>query len=219
MDHFFSSLNFRHSSFITQNTLPVWHHHSLVNIFHVVCGPHTYHLVQLFSFSFSFFLSITKPSEKKKRKKIPRSDHRTQWKKKKKKRKRKKETQIKRKKKKPPSVKGKRKRKWRWRNARIEPSEERKKKWSKVAAKVWQWILPCSVIYGNAIKLWFMETKNIWNVFSVSITHNSKIKELSDGNRVMVVPNGLLAIDPTIFELWVMETENWVMEKSHPNTS
>ena len=38
-------------------------------------------------------------------------------------------------------------------------------------------------------------------MFSVSITHNSKIKELSDGNRVMVVPNGLLAIGPTIFEL------------------
>ena len=99
------------------------------------------------------------------------------------------------------------------------PVKKEKKKWSKVAAKVWQWILPCSVIYGNAIKLWFMETENIWNVFSVSITHNSKIKELSDGNRVMVVPNGLLAISPTIFELWVMETENWVMEKGHPNTS
>ena len=38
-------------------------------------------------------------------------------------------------------------------------------------------------------------------MFSVSITHNSKIKELSDGNRVMAVPNGLLAIGPTIFEL------------------
>ena len=30
-----------------------------------------------------------------------------------------------------------------------------------------------------------METKNRQNVFSVSITHNSKIRELSDGNRVM----------------------------------
>ena len=29
-----------------------------------------------------------------------------------------------------------------------------------------------------------METENK-NVFSVSITHNSKIKELSDGNKVM----------------------------------
>ena len=28
-----------------------------------------------------------------------------------------------------------------------------------------------------------METKNSQKVFSVSITHNSKIKELSDGNK------------------------------------
>ena len=46
-----------------------------------------------------------------------------------------------------------------------------------------------------------METENSENVFSVSITHNSKIREVSDGNRVMVVPNGLLAMVPTIFEL------------------
>ena len=31
-----------------------------------------------------------------------------------------------------------------------------------------------------------METENSQNVFSVSITHNSKIRELSDGNRVIV---------------------------------
>ena len=30
-----------------------------------------------------------------------------------------------------------------------------------------------------------MEIENSQNVFSVSITHNSKIRELSDGNRVM----------------------------------
>ena len=30
-----------------------------------------------------------------------------------------------------------------------------------------------------------METENSQNVFSVSITHNSKIRELSDENRVM----------------------------------
>ena len=30
-----------------------------------------------------------------------------------------------------------------------------------------------------------METENSQNVFLVSITHNSKIRELSDGNRVM----------------------------------
>ena len=46
-----------------------------------------------------------------------------------------------------------------------------------------------------------MEIENSENVFSVFITHNSKIRELSDENRVMVVPNGLLAMSPTIFEL------------------
>ena len=30
-----------------------------------------------------------------------------------------------------------------------------------------------------------METENSQKLFSVSITHNSKIRELSDGNRVM----------------------------------
>ena len=32
-----------------------------------------------------------------------------------------------------------------------------------------------------------METENSQNVFSVSITNNSKIRELSDGNRVMEI--------------------------------
>ena len=31
-----------------------------------------------------------------------------------------------------------------------------------------------------------METENSQKLFSVSITHNSKIRELSDGNRVIV---------------------------------
>ena len=30
-----------------------------------------------------------------------------------------------------------------------------------------------------------METENSLKLFSVSITHNSKIRELSDGNKVM----------------------------------
>ena len=46
-----------------------------------------------------------------------------------------------------------------------------------------------------------METENSQNVFSVSITHNSKIRELSDENKVMVQLNGLLTMGPTIFEL------------------
>ena len=32
-----------------------------------------------------------------------------------------------------------------------------------------------------------METENSQNVFSVSITYNSKIRELSDGNKVMEI--------------------------------
>ena len=73
--------------------------------------------------------------------------------------------------------------------------------------------------YNIAIELWVIETENSQNVFSVSITHNSKIRELSDGNRVMDFPNNLFAMGPTIFELRVMETENWVMETGHPNSS
>ena len=34
----------------------------------------------------------------------------------------------------------------------------------------------------------------------------------------MVVPNGLLVMGSTIFELWVMETELWVMKIDDPNT-
>ena len=34
-----------------------------------------------------------------------------------------------------------------------------------------------------------METENSQNVFSVSIIHNSKIRELSDGNRIMSYGN------------------------------
>ena len=30
-----------------------------------------------------------------------------------------------------------------------------------------------------------METENSEKLFSISITHNSKIRELSDGNRIM----------------------------------
>ena len=39
-----------------------------------------------------------------------------------------------------------------------------------------------------------METENNQNVFSVSLTNNSKIIELSDGNRVIVQPNGYWAM-------------------------
>ena len=76
----------------------------------------------------------------------------------------------------------------------------------------------CVFNYNIAIELWVMETENSQNMFSVSITHNSKIRELNDGNRVMNFPYNLFAIGPTIFELWVMEIEIWVMEIAKPNT-
>ena len=46
-----------------------------------------------------------------------------------------------------------------------------------------------------------METENSQKLFSVSITHNSKIRELSDGNRVIIWPPNLFTMGPTIFEL------------------
>ena len=43
----------------------------------------------------------------------------------------------------------------------------------------------CVFNYKNVIELWVLKTENSQKLFSVSITHNSKIRELSDGNRVM----------------------------------
>ena len=74
LDANFSSLNFHHSIFVTyHSSLKIPYpfrtitHLSLLNIFHIVCGPHTCHSVQLFFF---FFLApkLIEPSEKKKKK-------------------------------------------------------------------------------------------------------------------------------------------------------
>ena len=77
----------------------------------------------------------------------------------------------------------------------------------------------CVFNYKNAIELWVMETKNNQKLFSVSITHNLKIRELSDETELWKqsyhLPNNLFDIGPTIFELWVMETENWVIKKGN----
>ena len=59
----------------------------------------------------------------------------------------------------------------------------------------------CVFNYNIVIELWVMKTENSQNVFSVSITHNSKIRKLSDGNRVIDFLNYLFAMGPTIFEL------------------
>ena len=45
----------------------------------------------------------------------------------------------------------------------------------------------CVFNYKNIIELWVMKTKNSQKLFSVSITHNSKIRELSDGNKVIEI--------------------------------
>ena len=62
----------------------------------------------------------------------------------------------------------------------------------------------CVFNYNIAIELWVMETENNQNVFSVSITHNSKIKELSDENRVIICQiTFLLWVPPFLsYKLW-----------------
>ena len=54
-----------------------------------------------------------------------------------------------------------------------------------------------------------METENSQNVFSVSITYNSKIRELSDGNRVIVCQTDIeLWVSPFLsYELWKLRIE------------
>ena len=54
-----------------------------------------------------------------------------------------------------------------------------------------------------------MKTENSQNVFSISITHNSKIRELSDGNRVIVGQTTFLSWVPPFlsYELWKLRIE------------
>ena len=61
-----------------------------------------------------------------------------------------------------------------------------------------------------------METENSQNVFLVSITHNSKIRKLNDGNRVMETElwtfqtTFLLWVPPFFsYELWKLRIELW----------
>ena len=68
----------------------------------------------------------------------------------------------------------------------------------------------CVFNYKNVIELWVMETENNQNVFSVSITHNSKIRELSDENKVMKTRLSF-AKQPFCYgshHFWVMSYEN-----------
>ena len=54
-----------------------------------------------------------------------------------------------------------------------------------------------------------MKTENTQNVFSISITHNSKIRELNDGNRVIVCQTTFLSLVPPFlsYELWKLRIE------------
>ena len=71
-------------------------------------------------------------------------------------------------------------------NRTANPGEEKKEVKSGQKVRLVLFVGPlCVFNYNIAIELWVMETKNSQNVFSVSITHNSKIRELSDGNRVI----------------------------------
>ena len=67
----------------------------------------------------------------------------------------------------------------------------------------------CVFNYNIVIELWVMEIENSQKLFSVFITHNSKIRELSDGNRVIVCQtNFLLWVPPFLsYELWKQRIE------------
>ena len=111
----------------------------------------------------------------------------------------------------PRKRKEKKKKKKKTQTANANPGKEKEKekkkvkRWSKVAA-----VGPlCVFNYNIAIDLWVMETENSQKLFSVSITHNSKIRELSDGNRVIVCQtNFLLWVPPFLsYELWKQRIE------------
>ena len=63
-----------------------------------------------------------------------------------------------------------------------------------------------------------METENNQNVFSISITYNSKIKELSDENKVMTSQTTfLLWVSPFLsYELWKLRYELWKLLNQTP---
>ena len=133
------------------------------------------------SFFFFFFLipKLTEPSKKKKEQTEP-------VKKQRQKKKRKKEEIQNR-----PNIQPRRKKK---RRKKKEPNSQPRKRKEKKSQKMVKscgcvlFVGPlCVFNYNIVIELWVMETENNQNVFSISITPNSKIRELSDGNRVMEI--------------------------------
>ena len=93
-----------------------------------------------------------------------------------------------------------------------QPRRRKEKKNQKVV-KSCGWVLfvgpLCVFNYNIAIELWVMETENSQNVFSVFITHNSKIRELSNENRVIVRQTDIeLWVRPFLsYELWKLRIE------------
>ena len=160
-------------------------HFPSLNIFHTICRPHTCHPVQLFLFFFSSVPKLTEPSKKKNQNRL------NQWKKKKNKKKKKKKKEL-----------------------NSQPRRRKGKKSQKVV-KSCGWVLFMNPLYVFnyiiVIELWIMETENSQNVFSVSIIHNSKIRELSDGNRVIVRQMDIeLWVSPFLsYKLWKLKIELW----------
>ena len=133
--------------------------------------------------------------------------HRTYWKKQKKKH-RTDRTSEKNKKKNKNRPKWKKEEEEEKKKKRTEqPTKRGKEKKSKVV-KSCGWVLfvspLCVFNYNIAIELWVMETENNQNVFLVSITHNSKIRELNDGNIIIICQTTFLSwVSPFLsYELW-----------------
>ena len=94
-----------------------------------------------------------------------------------------------------------------------QPTQEKEKKKVKSGQKV-QLVLfvgpLCMFNYNIVIELWVMENENSQNIFLVSTTHNSKIRELSDGNRLLETKLSF-AKQPFCYgshHFWVMSYDN-----------
>ena len=205
-------------------------HLSSLNIFQLFVGPIPVPCAT-FTFFLSFFLQplvpkLTESSEKKIKIKI-----KTKLTKPRKKRKKKKKEELKT----EPVKEGKKKRKKReeelktkqWKKKKIErergriedrintkkkipnPEKKGKKKKTKVKGqKLRLWVLPCVFNYKKCH--WVMSYRNWKQLKCVFSFHNSKIRELSDGNWVTDhewwSPNKCSYVGPTNFGSWVMKT-------------
>ena len=202
--HFFLSLNFHYSTFITHiSSLNFSYPFGIItkfpsfNIFHTICEPIPVSRCNFFFFFFQY------PNSSKLLKK--RNEDRTVKKKKKRtanpgKRKKKKNNEQ-------PTQEKEKEKKWRAAN----PGKRKKKKVkSGQKLRLVLFASPsCVFNYKNAIELWVMETENCQKLFSISITHNSKIRELSDRNRVIICQTTFLLWFPPFlsYELWKQKIE------------